>query len=137
VSLAKDMSLKHERWLAETFGGYVTPGSGNQYANQGDVIRSRYHYDVGITFDGKATRSRSLTITLDMIDKLIEQAAGNYPVLALRWYGDDRLTRHVDWVALPAILLQDLLERLEATLPALLLQELSERLEATPGQVQT
>ncbi len=111
MSLARKMSDQHESYLAGRLGWKVQPGSGNQWAKQGDVVGNRYEDPYAFTFDCKATRGNSIGVTADMWEKVQEQAGGNRPALALRWYGDDHLrrVRH----DLVVISLEDFIELLE------------------------
>ncbi len=91
------MSDKHEADLAEWFGGRVTPGSGNQPANPMDVRQSRHHSSIAFAIEGKSTRAKSISVTREMLDKACEQSHGERPMIALRFYDDDRLKGHEDW----------------------------------------
>lgn len=92
MSLNKRMSVVHEHAIAERLGMRVQPGSGNQWNKQGDVVGNRFKDRFAFTFDCKATRGASIGVSVPMWDKIEEQAGGNRPGLALRWYGDDRLS---------------------------------------------
>lgn len=109
MSLAKKMGDKHEEDLAERLGGRKTRGSGNQPANPADGRHDRYNDPYAFAWDGKSTRGKSITITRDMIEKIEEQAHGERPMLALRWYDSDRLAIGHDWVALKLDDLEELL----------------------------
>lgn len=102
------MSDKHEKFLAELIGGRRTPGSGNGFANQMDV-RNDSREDYALALDGKSTMSRSITVTLDMIEKGIEQAHECQAGFALRFYHDDRLNRSTDLILIDAGFFADLL----------------------------
>jgi hypothetical protein len=82
------MSDKHERFLQELFGGRITPGSGNGFANQMDVRNDRED-PFPLAIDGKSTFGKSIGVTEEMWDKAVEQAGDLTPVLALRWYAKD------------------------------------------------
>lgn len=84
------MGEKHEERLALAFGGARMPGSGNQWHHQTDV-RNAHDLPFAFAVDGKSTMGKGITITRDMLDKLIEQAAGERPALGLRWYGSGDL----------------------------------------------
>lgn len=101
MSLNRKMSNKHEEDLAEAFQGRVMPGSGNQYNNPMDVRNDIW------AIDGKSTRNKSISVTREMLDKAKEQAQGQRPMVALRFYDDDRLKQSEDWVL---VRLDDLLE---------------------------
>lgn len=106
----RDMSDRHEDFLAETFGGRRTPGSGNQFHRQMDV-RDAPDVPYALAWDGKSTHAASVSVTKAMWDKARLQAAGEIPALALRWYADARLTVVRDLVVLDA---HDFAEILEA-----------------------
>lgn len=111
MSLNKDMGDKHEEHLVEIFGGRQTPGSGNQANNPMDGRHSRYDLAVAFAWDGKSTRGKSISVTTAMIEKAREQAHGERPMLALRWYGDDRLRQYDDWMLVTEDDLLELMER--------------------------
>ena len=113
MSLAKKMSLRHEKDIAETLGLRVQPGSGNQWANQGDAAGDRTRQRFAFTVDCKATRGESIGVSASMWEKIVMQSGGERPALALRWYGDDglRIVRH----DLVVVSLDDFVEVLEGT----------------------
>lgn len=121
MSLNRKMSDLHEEDLAEWFSARRTPGSGNGPANPMDARQHRSDHVVAFAIDGKSTRSKSVGVSLDMIAKAREQAHGERPMIALRYYFDDRLRSYDDWAC---IQMDDLLE----------LMERSERLEALERQ---
>lgn len=97
------MGELHEIHLAEINGGRKSRSSGNQWHDAGD---GRNHRDDPFNFcwDGKATLAKSLTVTLDMIAKIREQAGGERPQIGLRWYGSGDLTQVTeDWIAVPDV----------------------------------
>jgi hypothetical protein len=108
VSVSSKLARKHEDDLAETFGGRRTPGSGNQFANQMDGRQDRYEMRKAMTWDGKATRGKSVSVTREMWEKAVEQAHGECPMLALRFYDSEV---GLDLVVLT---LDDFVELLEA-----------------------
>lgn len=110
MSLNRKMSDKHEADLAEWFEGRLTPGSGNQPANPMDVRMNSYDSRFAWGIDGKSTRAKSISITRASLDKAVEQAHGLRPMIALRFYDDDRLKRYEDW---SLIRTDDLLELIE------------------------
>lgn len=106
----RDLSDKHENWLAEVFGGVRCPGSGNSFRNQLD-LRQDPEIKFALGIDGKATRGKSLSITDEAWDKLEEQAHTLLPVMALRWYdADNTLTPRRDLVVLDAGIFAGILE---------------------------
>lgn len=110
MSLNRKMSDAHEAHLAEVYGGRLTPGSGNGFANPMDVRQSRYESAIAWAIDGKSTRGKSISITRDMLEKAVEQAGAERPLLALRFYDDDRLRSYEDWALVRE---DDLLELIE------------------------
>lgn len=110
MSLQRKMSDKHEEDLAEAFMGRVTPGSGNQPANPMDVRQSHHESAVAFAIDGKSTRNKSISVTREMLDKAVEQAHGERPMIALRFYDDDRLKSFEDWSLIRQDDLQELIE---------------------------
>lgn len=111
MSLNKDMGDKHEEFLVDLLGGRQTRGSGNQANNPMDGRHSRYDTSVAFAWDGKSTRGKSIGVSRDMIEKAREQSHGERPMLALRWYFDDRLRTYDDWVLIEANDLAELLDR--------------------------
>ena len=98
----REMSDSHEKFLAELFDARTTPGSGSGFANQADVRnddRRQYH---AFAVDGKSSFGKSISITREMIDKIIEQAHNERPALAFRFYLDETMRNTVDWVAIAA-----------------------------------
>jgi hypothetical protein len=110
----------HEAWFARLFSGVRSPGSGNQLINQGDGRRSTHRFGLGWVWDCKSTLHRSLSVSLDMWDKLTEQAGTDHPLLPIRFYLNNRLTECVDLVVMAP---DDLIETLE------LLEEAERRLD--------
>lgn len=101
------MSQAHEKDIAKWFGGSVSPGSGNQWHSPGDGRTSRWQRLVSWAWDCKATRANSISITREMLDKITDQAQGEWPMVPIRFYGDDRLTVFEDWTV---VRIDDLLE---------------------------
>lgn len=95
------MSDAHEEFLAELLGGRRARGSGNQFNDQMDG-RNRADVPFALAWDGKSTLGNSVGVSASMWDKAKEQAGGEIPMLALRWYGDTRLTPTRDLVVLDA-----------------------------------
>ena len=89
----RDMSERHESFLARLFGGRMTKGSGSHWTDQLDGKQARGSGEVVFAWDGKSTLGKSLSITEEMWLKAVEQtSAWETPMLALRWYRNDRLT---------------------------------------------
>lgn len=93
------LSDRHEAHLAEVLGARRTPGSGNGFANPMDVRQNRYD-GIAFAIDGKATLAASVSVTREMWTKAVEQAHGERPGVALRFYDDDRLTHALDLVVI-------------------------------------
>jgi Holliday junction resolvase len=111
VSLTKRMGDAHEAHIAEVFGYRQTRGSGNQWRDQMDAKGHRMDEAVAFSIDGKSTRAKSIGVKREELDKAIEQAAGERPMMAYRFYDDDRLRRFEDWYLLREDDLLELIER--------------------------
>ncbi len=111
MSLNRKMSDLHEGYLQQALGGRRTPGSGNQPANPMDGRHNRYEETMAFAWDGKSTFAKSISVSLAMWEKAREQSLGERPMLALRFYSDDRLknVKH----DLVVIDMEDFLELLE------------------------
>jgi hypothetical protein len=97
------MGELHEEHLAEINGGRKSRSSGNQWHDAGD---GRNHRDDPFNFcwDGKSTLGKGISITLDMIAKIRDQAGGERPQIGLRWYKTGDLTQVAeDWIAVPDV----------------------------------
>ncbi len=104
------MSDAHEKFLATLIDGVRMPGSGNQWARQTDARNKRYDTPWAFAVDGKSTFGKSVGVSLEMWSKVVEQANGERPMLALRWYSDYRLTVGEDLVVLAADDFAEILE---------------------------
>lgn len=93
------MSDKHEIFLAAMLNGRRSVGSGNQFNDAADG-RNDVFTPHAAAWDGKATLGKSHSVTLATWDKLVEQSHGLMPILALRWYADERLHVRRDLVVL-------------------------------------
>ncbi len=82
----RDLSSKHEAYLADLFNGRMTRGSGSTFADQMDGKNNRHVQAHALAWDGKATRGKSVGVTREMWAKAVEQSHGLTTVLALRWY---------------------------------------------------
>ena len=112
--IRRRMSDAHEERLAELFGGKQHAGSGNQWNRPMDGSHSRHQRKWAFAWDGKATLSKSVGVSLAMWEKAEEQALFNIPMLALRYYGNDRLTEvTADLVVLSADDFANIIDRLE------------------------
>ena len=112
MALNHRMGDKHEEWLAEVLGGRRTPASGSQFRNPMDGRHNRYIDTFAFAWDGKSTRSNSISVTRAMLNKAKEQADTERPMIALRFYDDDRLRSFEDWIVVRA---DDFLELLESS----------------------
>jgi hypothetical protein len=109
--IKRRMSDRHEAYLSEMFGGRITPGSGNQVANPGDVRQDRHVQEFSFAFDGKSTRLASQSVPLSMLEKISYQSHNDRPAIALRYYLDDRLLLTEDWILIRADDLKELLDK--------------------------
>jgi hypothetical protein len=97
------MGELHEIHLAEINGGRKSTSSGNQWDDPND---GRNHHDDSFAFswDGKSTKGKSISVSLEMLAKIREQAGPERPELGLRWYGDEMLSSVLeDWIAIPDV----------------------------------
>lgn len=128
----RNMSDAHEIALVDALGGRRTRGSGNQPANPMDGRHNRYTDDLAFAWDGKSTLGKSIGVTLEMIRKARDQALGERPMLALRWYATERLAVAEDWVA---VTLDDFQELLHGARQARLMREFLEG-QADPNDLE-
>lgn len=98
---AQQMGEKHEEYLAEVNAGRKSKASGSQWTDPADG-RSAHDEPFAMAWDGKSTKGKSISVTLEMLAKIREQALGEIPQIGLRWYANESL-RDVteDWVAVP------------------------------------
>ena len=90
---AKQMSVEHENFIAEAFGGKRERASGANPTRPGDV----YVHDEKILIECKVSQSSSVTLSAKAFDKLRHEASqrGCRPMAALR-LRDPYSTKHVD-----------------------------------------
>lgn len=99
----RDLSDKHEVYLAELLGGRRTRGSGNQFVDQMDGKNDRHEQSHALAWDGKATQGKSVGVTREMWSKAVEQSHGLVPAIALRFYGPGYgLAPELDLIAVEA-----------------------------------
>lgn len=98
----RDMSDAHEKYLVGLLGGRRTKGSGNQFQNPMDGRHNRYEDALAFAWDGKSTLGKSVSVTLEMWEKAVEQSLSERPMLALRWYHNERLTEATDLLVVSA-----------------------------------
>jgi hypothetical protein len=94
--LNKRMGDAHEGRLAEVLGMRQTRGSGNQWRDQMDAKHDHTTCTFAFAVDGKSTLAKSISITRAMWEKAGEQASGERPMLALRFYNNASLEVHAD-----------------------------------------
>lgn len=111
MSLARKMSDAHERFLVEILGGRRTKASGAVWKDQMDGRHNRRDVPFAFAWDGKSTMAKSVGVSRVMWAKAVEQAAGERPLLALRFYDTERLDVGEDLVVLSA---HDFAEMLQA-----------------------
>lgn len=115
TKLNKRMGDEHEGFLVSLFGGRQSRGSGNQWRNPMDGRTSRKHLTFAFAWDGKSTLAKSIGVSLAMWDKAREQAGGERPMLALRFYKDESLKEvYRDLVVVDAHVFAELLEAANA-----------------------
>jgi hypothetical protein len=99
----RDLSNKHEAWLAKLLDGRITRGSGSTFVDQMDGKNNRLTQHYPLAWDGKATQRGSVSVSREMWDKAVEQSHGLTPALALRFYGPGySLTPELDLIAVEA-----------------------------------
>lgn len=102
MTTTRDMSDAHEAFLADLLDGSVNPGSGNQWRNPIDGRQNRKTLEFAFAWDGKSTYGKSISIPLSMWEKARMQAGGDRPMLALRWYANEKLEVRRDLVVISA-----------------------------------
>lgn len=102
--LNKRMGDAHESWLARLLSGRQSRGSGNQWRDQMDGRHNSYTSDNTFNFawDGKSTLGKSISLTRAMIEKAIEQAGNEEPILAFRFYRNEELEVDHDYIVVRA-----------------------------------
>lgn len=99
----------HETWLCKVLVGRRMRGSGNQFSGQMDGRQDRYSERFAFAWDGKATESKSVSVSRAMLDKAVEQAGAERPLIALRYVSAGE--RPEDWFVVRA---DDFIELREA-----------------------
>lgn len=96
-----EMGRLHEEYLAALNAGRRSKASGSQWTDPADG-RNSHDTPFALAWDGKSTKGKGITVTLEMIGKIRDQALGEIPEIGLRWYANDSL-RDVteDWIAVP------------------------------------
>ena len=107
----RQMSDAQEEHIAEVFGVRRTRGSGNQFRDQMDDRGHRMDEAVALAFDGKSTLGDSISIKKADLDKADEQAYGEAPVMAYRFYDDWTLKNFQDRYLVTENTLLELVQR--------------------------
>lgn len=97
----REMSDRHESFLARLFGGRITKASGAT-TDKGDGRQHKHEQTYCFAWDGKSTRATSISVKTADWDKVREQTVGYRPMLPIRFYRDDRLVEVTDLVVLDA-----------------------------------
>ena len=105
----RDLSDRHEAFLAKLTDGRVTPGSGNQPANQADVRGDVRRQPFAFALDGKSTAGGTISVKLLDWRKIQDQAHDEIPAMGLRWYLNGQLRDTVDLVLIDAETFAELL----------------------------
>lgn len=97
---------KHEKDIASRAGASQVAGSGNQPGKPGDVRGTKF------LRDGKATVRKNISISAKTLRKIVAEALalGRTPVIEVRLESAE-FPCPTDWVVLPAVDFQDLVER--------------------------
>lgn len=99
----RDMSDKHEEFLADLLDGRRTKGSGSHWRDQMDGKNDQREQPHALAWDGKATQAASVSISREMWLKACEQSSGLIPSIAIRFYGKGfGLKPELDLIALEA-----------------------------------
>lgn len=113
--MRKEMGDRHEEHLVDMLGGKQSRGSGNQWHSPMDGRQDRREQEFAFAWDGKSTTTGTISVTQAMWDKAVEQASGERPMLAFRWYPTTRPTvSNRDGLDLACISLDDMTALLEA-----------------------
>ena len=117
-NITKKLADKHENDLHELLGGHQSRSSGNQWADQGDGRRGRFQNRFGWCWDAKCAmpQTKSISISRDMVNKIIHQSHGDRPLLPLRFYADERGGIEHDLVVMRLSDLAELIEAVEGDL---------------------
>lgn len=112
-SLNVDMGRAHENHFVEVLNMRQPRGSGNQWRDPIDGRHNRLDTEWAFASDGKSTLKKSISISLEMWKKCVEQAGGERPSMPLRIYADASLKVEVDLIAVDLL---DFAEMREAAL---------------------
>lgn len=117
MSLAKKMGDAHENFLTEILGGRKTRASGSVWKDQMDGRHNRMDVPFAFAWDGKSTLAGSVSVSRKMWEKAREQAAGERPLLGIRFYDTERLDVGEDLVVLSAHDFAEMLEEVNKDTP--------------------
>lgn len=113
--MKKEMGDRHEQHLIDVLGGKQSKGSGNQWHSPMDGRQDRREQEFAFAWDGKSTTTGTISVTIPMWEKAVEQANGERPMLAFRWYMTERpQVQNRDGLDLACVSLLDLSELLDA-----------------------
>jgi hypothetical protein len=101
-NLLRRMSDAHEIFLAALLKGRRAKGSGNQWHDPIDGRQNHRLEEWAFAWDGKSTLGKSVSVTREMWEKAREQAGAERPMLALRFYNNERLDVDHDLVVVDA-----------------------------------
>lgn len=105
-----------ERRVSKSLGGKLQPGSGAPRGAKSDFKVSKGK--VKFRFESKSTVKLSMILELSWLTKIAYEASsdGSIPALTLSFVtpdGKPRTDRNADWVCIPGVFLQELLEGIE------------------------
>lgn len=107
----REMSDRHEADIAALLGGRVTVGSGNQHNDPMDGKHGYKEARYTFAWDGKCSLANSISVSIPMWQKAVDQARAFHPLLALRLWRDTRLTMtNLDLIAVEANTFAEMLE---------------------------
>lgn len=98
---SKELSVRHEEWVAKYFGGKRSKSSGGAGHDSGDVRTPNWLIECKMT--GNPLKPSRLPKFAQQFEKIANEAyqEGSRPMLALRWYvPDSKLADSDGWVDL-------------------------------------
>lgn len=101
-NLLRRMSDAHEIFLAALLKGRRAKASGAMWHDPIDGRQNRMYDEYAFAWDGKSTLGKSIGVSRAMWEKAREQAGGERPMLALRFYDDERLNVAHDLIVVDA-----------------------------------
>lgn len=93
------MSDLHEAYLVQVLGGRLTKASGAT-TDKGDGVHSKGEETYTFAWDGKSTRAATTSVKVKDFEKITDQRPGYRPMIPIRFYLDDRLSRALDLAVL-------------------------------------